>query len=531
MNARHKCIAALMMSAALLVSGCGDDKPVDTRQSNVLPTRNNVDTDLSDIETLDEPAVEQKNNGQHRRDGIELLEMTGSNKTFTQSGSSINSEQFIKQYNSIAPPNLQILQLIEDEFNPTRDMFFQKDSLSYGIIWSENNTDGMTFAMTIFNYDTPKNILNHIVDIEERNPSFAKNLDELKKEIEARPFYERLEDAEVLFADTIRVVDGCGLDEAQDILRRLGFYDDDGYITQHFSQNKNKFYTKGDLIYAFRTTSSSYQMTIMKKSIYDNFIKSDAMDMLESIIGTHIMWHLLERYNPSIPRPPFEKIDRAIAFDGSKYDLNDLSEEEQIIANYLFRHGYNVADIRKKIMYGRSLNGGKPVDSKTEPYIADKTLSINEPLQSGDLMLGSIALGDSYDSVIKKMGEPLMQETTQDDTLLFTYVSMKIGFKNNKVVLLMSSDSPHFVKTPRGIVSRHFDNGVMSQKYPHDDAVPFYHDHSTTREMDANGNIINSVSYPIKAQDGLPACLIFQTRIAKKTYDADDGIRIIIRYE
>lgn len=118
-----------------------------------------------------------------------------------------------------------------------------------------------------------------------------------------------------------------------------------------------------------------------------------------------------------------------------------------------------------------------------------------------------------------------------DGTLLFTYVSMKIGFKNNKVVILTSSDSPHFVMTPRGIKSRHFVPGAMSDTYPHDDAVPFYRDHSTTREADANGNLITSVCYWIKSQDGLPACLIFQNSVAKTTSGIDDGIRIIIRYE
>lgn len=342
----------MLAISSMLVTGCGEDKPVDTGQQNVAPRRSNVDADTSDIETLEEPAVEQKNGGRRNRNEIELVETAGSNKALTQSGSSINAEQFMQRYNAIAPPNLQILQLIANEFNPTRDMFFQKDSLSYGIIWADNDTDGMTFAMTIFNFDTPKYISNNTD--EEKKLFRSENLDELKKEIKARPIYERLEDAEVLFADTIRAIDGCGLDEAKDILRRLGFYGDDGYITQSYSQNEKTFYIKGDFVYALRINASSYQMSIMKKRTYDAFMQSDeTKGILESIIGTHKLWHLYERYNPSIQRPPFEAIDKSVAFDGSKYDLNDLSEEEQIIANYLFRHGYDVSEIRKKIMYGR----------------------------------------------------------------------------------------------------------------------------------------------------------------------------------
>ena len=137
----------------------------------------------------------------------------------------------------------------------------------------------------------------------------------------------------------------------------------------------------------------------------------------------------------------------------------------------------------------------------------------------------------AYDSVIKKMGDPLMQETTQDGTLLFTYVSMKIGFKNNKVVILTSSDSPHFVMTPRGIKSRHFEPGVVHDVYYVDEAIPFNHEYGNIHEPDIDGNTIVSRYYRIKSQDGLPALLIFQNSFAKTTNGRDDGIKITIRYE
>ncbi|MBQ9478542.1 MAG: hypothetical protein IJU71_03225, partial [Selenomonadaceae bacterium] len=50
---------ALLAISSMLVTGCGEDKPVDTGQQNVAPRRSNVDADTSDIETLEEPAVEQ----------------------------------------------------------------------------------------------------------------------------------------------------------------------------------------------------------------------------------------------------------------------------------------------------------------------------------------------------------------------------------------------------------------------------------------------------------------------------------------
>lgn len=277
MNVRHKIIAALMMSGMLLISGCGDDKPVGTRQSNVLPHRNNVDTDLSDIETLDEPAVERK---------------------------------------AVDPP-----------------------------------------------------------------------LEKIAAQLEQRP------------------------------PRNLG----------------------------------------------------------ESSVDV---------------QPPATNKSAPVV---SKYGLIDITSTEQKEIDNFIRAGKTEKEAYELIKNQREGRGGVS-EGSTKPKIAP-----NAPLQTEDLMLGAITLGDTYDYVVGRMGEPRSKETTQYGTLMCTYSSMKIGFKDNKVVVMIT---PSNLKNGTyGLATR---RGISSVLYMNHVADAYGTNFNRTVE-----NNFDVFEYRIMSKDNRPALLRF----------------------
>lgn len=150
-------------------------------------------------------------------------------------------------------------------------------------------------------------------------------------------------------------------------------------------------------------------------------------------------------------------------FDGSKYGLDDLTPEEQDTADFIMRNRNGSADDAYNFtMMGRQSNGGKPLDRSKGMGITDDTIPSGAPLQSGDLMIGNIALGEPFDLVsTKKMGYPFQvkeHSTVKNNDSQGLYDNFELNY-NDVIVSLTASNSN--LKTPRGIHPKSSLNDVM----------------------------------------------------------------------
>ena len=185
--------------------------------------------------------------------------------------------------------------------------------------------------------------------------------------------------------------------------------------------------------------------------------------------------------------------NKSVLFDGSKYGLNDMTPSEQKEADTFMRHGNTEEEVYETLMMGRELRGGLPKGG------TEKQIAPGSPLQTDDLMFGAITLGDTYDYVVGRMGEPRSKETTQYGTLLCTYSSMQIGFKDNKVVVMITPgdvrNGSFGLQTLRGISSLHYMRHVADAYGP-----------NFNRTVEDDPDVFE---YKIMSKDNRPALLRF----------------------
>ena len=229
-------------------------------------------------------------------------------------------------------------------------------------------------------------------------------------------------------------------------------------------------------------------------------------------------------------------------FDGSVYGLDDLTPEEQTQANSIVKDTGSESKAYTFIMMVRCNNGGMPNDSKKERGITDKKIASGAQLQSGDLMLGNVAIGESFDLVsTKKMGYPAQikeNSPEKNNDVQCLYANFELNCRGDTIVSITTSDKN--IKTPRGIhpgssfneVINAYGKGYKALEKDELDNISMAFKKESTNDLynDFTKNKLGTLSesfakdydvlnYKINTQSETPCLLCFIIKKSNKTVD------------
>lgn len=232
-------------------------------------------------------------------------------------------------------------------------------------------------------------------------------------------------------------------------------------------------------------------------------------------------------------------------FDGSAYGLDDLTPEEQAQANSIVKDTGSDFKAHNYIMMARCNNGGMPKDSNKEHGITDKKISSGASLQSGDLMLGNVAVGESFDLVsTKKMGYPaqIKENSHKNNDVQCLYASYELNYRDDTITSITTSNKN--IKTPRGIHPGSSLNDIINaygkeykalgkeeltdigKAFKKESTNDLYNDFTKNKLDSLSGSFAKDydvLSYKIDTKNGTPCLLCF---IVKKENKAVDYISI-----
>lgn len=246
----------------------------------------------------------------------------------------------------------------------------------------------------------------------------------------------------------------------------------------------------------------------------------------------------VEQFNAKRKADEAQAAKMPTLFEGTPFAIKLLNSLEKEVADELTTNGKTPQEVNWFIRDHRKACAGSLID-KSELITIEK----GSPLQPEDLSFGAIYLGDSYEYVISRLGDPDSMSSTIDSYLKYSnlicrYNQMYIGFKDNKVIEMASvGQPPGIMCTKRGI----YPNFYMYMK----DVVAIYG--RRCRQFVDGGYIV--IEYPIMSKENRPAVLRFEFKQMKDSYTKQffdengqprlflfsdifgDLMNIIIRYE